>query len=282
MALNLPAASEDRRFVTALARGLQLLQCFRHGERWLSHNQITARTGLPKATVSRLAFTLVAMGFLQHDAARGAYALGSGGLSVGFRALAGIDVAALARPVLEELASFSQAAVSLGVRHQNSMVYIAHARGHGRLTLSLDVGARIPLASTAMGRAWLCALPDSRRDAVEGELCNSLGDAWPGTRARLDDAFAQYRDAGFVTSEGEWEPEISATGVPIASPHGGEPYALTIGGPSSALTHDRLLRQLGPRLAEAGREIESALRLDGASMPPSSARPAALVSNQRA
>jgi len=254
------ATLADRRYVTALARGLELLQCFRWGERWLSHQEITRRTRLPKATVSRLAFTLAALGYLEHDAARGAYALGPGGLALGFRVLGNADVARLARPVLDELAALSQAAVSIGVRHQLAMVYIAHARGHGRLTLSLDVGARIPLDRTAMGRALLCGLPDDRRAALFVELEQKLGARWPASRENLERALAQHRDSGFVTAMGEWEMDVSAVGVPIAAGHHREPYAITIGGPGSVLTREKLLRDLGPRLVDAAREIERLLR----------------------
>lgn len=257
-------AATDRRYVTALARGLELLQCFRFGERWLSHREITERTQLPKATVSRLAFTLAAQGFLQHDAQRGMYCLGPGGLALGFRALANMEVAALARPVMDRLATWSQAAVSLGLRHQQSMVYIAHSRGHARLTLSLDIGARIPIASTSMGRAWLCALDEAARVQVHEELKAELGRAWPAAKAALARADEQFRSLGFVTSEGEWASDISAVGAPVRGPTPGECYALSIGGPSNVLTHERLFKLLGPRVAEAAHEITEALRLSPA------------------
>lgn len=254
------SAAADRRYVTALARGLELLHCFRWGERWLSHQELTRRSGLPKATVSRLAFTLVALGYLAHDTARGMYGLGPGGLTLGMRVLANDEISAFARPVLEELAGVSGAAVSLGVRHQLSMVYIAHARGPGRLTLALDVGARIPIESTSMGRAFLCALPEYKRAELHAELQQKLGDRWKATQAGLQRAADQYRQSGFVTSLGEWATDISAVGAAIDVGHGGEPYALNIGGPATVLTRQRLLDDLGPRLASAALRIQQAIR----------------------
>ena len=47
-------ADKDRNFVTALARGLELLRCFRDGEVTLTNSDFSERTGLPKATISRL------------------------------------------------------------------------------------------------------------------------------------------------------------------------------------------------------------------------------------
>jgi DNA-binding IclR family transcriptional regulator len=252
--------TNDRRFVAALARGLEVLQAFRYGERWLTHQEIALRTGLPKATVSRLAFTLVALGFLRQDAARRSYQLGNGGLTIGFRILGNAEIAAIARPELEELAALSQAAVSLGVRHQHSMVYIAHARGQARLTLSLDVGARIPIESTSMGRAFLCALPALRRGELERELQEKLGTKWAATAASLKRADGQWQQHGFVTSEAEWESDINAVGAAIDPGTGAEPYAINVGGPVTVLTRERLYDELGPRVAQAAKRIEAALR----------------------
>jgi DNA-binding IclR family transcriptional regulator len=165
---------------------------------------------------------------------------------------------------MDRLASWSQAAVSLGLRHQLSMVYIAHSRGHARLTLSLDIGARIPIESTSMGRAWLCGLAEASRAQVLDEIKASLGRGWPAARAALARADEQYRSLGFVTSEGEWAADISAVGAPVPGPTPGETYALSIGGPSTVLTHERLFKLLGPRLAEAAQEIAEVLRLQAA------------------
>ena len=255
----LDAPHVDRRYVTALARGLDVLACFRFGERWLTHQEITRRTGLPKATVSRLAFTLAACGYLVHSPERGVYGPGAGGLALGYRVLSSTDIAQIARPVMTELADHSRAAVSLGTRHHLSMVYVAHCRGQGRLTLGLDVGARLPIDTTSMGRAFLCALEPAPRD----ELCRRLMTAndadWPRRSEGIARAVADYGRLGFTTSEREWESDISAVGVPLLLGDGKEPYVLNIGGPSSWLTHERLHEDLGPRLAGAARRIEAAV-----------------------
>ena len=62
-----PAGAEtrnDRRFVESLARGLAVLRCFAPADRELGNREIAIRTGLPPATVSRLTFTLTALGYL--------------------------------------------------------------------------------------------------------------------------------------------------------------------------------------------------------------------------
>ncbi|MBQ1762134.1 MAG: IclR family transcriptional regulator [Aquincola sp.] len=247
-------AEEDRRYVTALARGLEVLRCFKPQDRWLSHQEIARRTGLPQATVSRLTFTLVHLGYLRHQAEAGHYALAGGVLALGFSMLSNFDIARIARPVMQALADEVEAAVSMGLRHQLQMVYVAHCRGAGRLTLGLDVGARLPLPDTAMGRALLVALPEAEREALCTQLQQAQPRDWPRQRRAIELALAQHAAHGYVLSEQDWQRDISAIGVPVEVGDGRPPLALTIGGPSSYLAHELLLR-LGPRLVRASAQI---------------------------
>ena len=52
------AERQDRDFVTALARGLELLRAFRREGEALGNGELAERTGLSRSTVSRLAYTL--------------------------------------------------------------------------------------------------------------------------------------------------------------------------------------------------------------------------------
>ena len=253
------AAHGDRRFITALARGLSVLQCFKPHERWLPHQEIVRRTGLPSATVSRLAFTLVSLGYLKHRSSAGEYALSAAVLALGFSMLTGCDLGRVAQPFMQTLADVSRAAVSLGVRHELSMVYIANCSGTDRLTLGLDVGARIPIAVTAMGRAVLCAAAEPERERLHGMLEAADPAAWPKFRAGLTRAMEMFTERGFVTSESEWEADISSIGAVIDIGGGCGPFGLTIGGPSSYLKGRFLYDELGPKLVQVARDITAAV-----------------------
>src|SRR5246127_371154 len=94
---------DERKFVVALARGLDLLRAFRPGESMLGNRDFVERTGLPKATVNRLAYTLTVLGYLRFDEALGKYALDAGVLSLGFALLSGTDTLEFARPPMRDL-----------------------------------------------------------------------------------------------------------------------------------------------------------------------------------
>ena len=85
-------AGKDRQFVNALARGLEILRCFRPGEVYLANTELSKRTGLPKPTISRLTHTLTTLGYLDFSAELGKYQLGSGVLALGYSLLSGMDI----------------------------------------------------------------------------------------------------------------------------------------------------------------------------------------------
>lgn len=253
-------AGKDRQFVAALARGLDILRAFRPGETYLGNRELAARTRLPRPTVSRLTYTLTELGYLIHDANFEKYRLGSAALTLGFAALATMDFRHVARRFMQEIADLSKASVSLGEGNGTELIYIENCRGTGGLTLGLDVGARVPMATTAMGRAYVAALDDVARARVFDRLRLHHGGDWPSVRAGLEQAMRDYADRGFTASIGEWQPEIHAVGVAIVLPETRRVYGLNCGGAAFLLTRERLETEIGPRLVEVARHIEIAVR----------------------
>lgn len=250
---------EDRHFVTALARGLEVLSCFRHGEITLSNQELAQRCKLPKSTVSRLTMTLTKLGYLIQVQESGRYRLGTACLALGSALLTKLDVRKIARPMMLELANFSGASVSLGVRDKLSMIYVENCRSGAALTLTLDVGSRMPLATSAMGRAWLASVPESeRRDALE--QIRQLDDlAWPGLQAGVEQALADYRTLGVACSFGDWNQEVNGIARAFDPGNGLPIMAVNVGGPSYNLSPDFLLAEVRPRLIQLVHVIEAAL-----------------------
>src|SRR6202161_1299501 len=160
---------KDRHFVTALARGLEVLACYRHGDRLLGNQELSKRCGLAKSTVSRLTHTLTNLGYLIYVEESAKYSLGTATLSLASAMLSRLDIRKLAHPLMQELAEFGQCMVSLGSSDRLSMIYVDAVRGSAAVTLSLDSGARIQIATSAMGRAYLTAVSENERnDIMEG------------------------------------------------------------------------------------------------------------------
>lgn len=253
------AGSGDRHFVTALARGLQVLACFGSGDSQLGNQELAMRCGLPKSTVSRLTMTLTRLGYLIQTPDTGRYRLGMATLSLGSAMLSRLDLRQVARPLMQELAACSGASVSLGARDRLSMIYIEHCRGPAALTLSMDVGARMPLATSAIGRAWLAVIDDAQRAAVMAEVRSGDEAAWPKVRAGIERAVKDHAKLGVTCSFGDWQKDVNGIARAFHPGGGLPPMAISCGGAASGLAKDFLLEKVRPRLVELTQRLEATL-----------------------
>lgn len=253
-----PKTGEDRYFITALSRGLDVLACFRSGDVSLSNQQISERCGLPKSTVTRIVYTLTKRGYLIQVEPGGRYALGTATLSLGSSMLARMDVRRLARPLMQELADFAGATLALGVRDRLSIIYTEVARSAATLALTLQVGSRIPLATSAIGRAYLANASEQERNAIvrlAGELDDSAAETMREGIAR---GIRDYQEFGCATSFGEWQKDVNGIAVSFRTTGTIPSMVINCGGPSSSLSRDFLLEEVKPRLLALARKLENA------------------------
>jgi DNA-binding IclR family transcriptional regulator len=252
-------SEKDRKFVVALARGLEVLSCFHAGDHFLGNNQIAERTGLAKSTVSRLTYTLTEVGYLRFDPSLNKYRLGTAVLSLSYSLLGQMDVRRIARPLMQALAEHTQAAVNLGVRDRLSMVYIDTYRNASTYAVQLDVGSQIALATSSMGRAYLAALPEAERLGVMEEIRASDEQNWPRIKQGIEQAVLDYREKGYCLSLGDWRREVHAIAIPLVAADGSEIMGFSCSGASFQLRPQVIEEDIGPRLLNLVGNVKTAL-----------------------
>jgi len=248
----------DRSFVVALSRGLDVLRAFHPNDGLLGNQELAARTNLPKPTISRLTYTLTKLGYLTPVPRFEKYQLAPSAMALGYAALANLGVRHLSEAYREELMRETGGAVAVGGRDRHSMIYFGQSRT-GLLGVQLDVGSRVPIATTAMGRAYIWALPDDDRAALLRELRDHYGNRWSKMRDGIERAGEMLARNGFTISAGEWQEDVHAVGVPLKLNDGTGPYAFNCGAPAFRFTEERLINDIGPRLVTMVRNIEAAL-----------------------
>ncbi len=251
---NTEAPQNDRQFVTALSRGLDVLRAFRPDDRaGLSNRDLASRTGLPNSTVSRLTYTLMQIGYLLYDEQTGRYSMGVPVLSLGYACLGAMPIREAAKDQMQKLADYAGdgVQVALGARDGPTVTYLACARAtNGMVSLQLGVGSRISLARSAMGRAYLAASKEAERVEILAELAEHHGpERWPAIYKGIQSAATQIAERGFYANYGEWHEGVHSIAVPFASSSDGAPdLAFNLGGPAHFLPRERMEDDLGPRL----------------------------------
>ena len=250
----------DKDQVSALARGLQLVECFRSSQRFLGMQELVDRTGLPKATVSRLLNTLVAQGYLEYSQMQERYYLGAGLLSLGFSALGSMGIRQIARPFMRELAEQSSASVGIAARDCHTMVYVENCASAANQNFRLSTGSRVPLATSALGRAYFCGLDDDAKEDLLASLTNRDGHDDGSIRQSLEEGMKCYERHGFCVSAGDWQTDVNAVGIPYRCPDGTAVLAFNCCGPAYQLPEDKLFDVWGPRLVNLVRNVDAAMR----------------------
>lgn len=238
-----PAARDE---VSALARGLSVLRALADAPGPLSNRALTDATGIPKATVSRLAATLVAAGFVQQDPDSERFQLGPALLDLSSAYLRNFDMRALCRPYLAELADHAQASVHLGLRDGLDILMIDTVRPRSAVILTrTDIGTRMDIATSACGRAYFGALLPAEREALLQDYRREAPQRWKAAREMLLRGAADVEAHGYGSSFQEWHRDINAIGFTLRGPRG-ELYALSCGGPAYALSPKTLRTEVAP------------------------------------
>jgi DNA-binding IclR family transcriptional regulator len=240
---------QDRHFVTALARGLTVLEAFRPGEATLSNQQLATRTGLPKSTVSRLTYTLTRLNYLSQAGTSGGYQPGLAALSLSSSILACFDLRRVAAPLMRAFALEQNVSVSLGMLDGTDIVYLETCRSQARVSVQLTLGSRVPVATTAIGRACYNGLSGAEQDLLRQQLSARYQTAWPRIEERLEAACAEGRHVGYCASFGEYEPEVMAIGVALPALGPGQPaMGLNASAPAFTMDEDSMRQRIAPAL----------------------------------
>ncbi len=244
-----------RQFITALARGLDVLSAFKVNDPPLSNLELAKRTGLPRPTISRITYTLTELGYLTYQERFGCYELGGGALVLGHVARTNFNAIERIRPIMTRLADFSNANVGVGRRDRLNMVYLDVVHGPSRIGLRFEVGSQVPLFQTAMGRAYLAGIPHEDALKLVNQMRGQTSDLIEDPRRIVETAREEFARLGFCSSAGDWHDDIHGVAVAIDIPELGGVLAVNVGAPAYLMPKSRMMTEVGPELVRTAREI---------------------------
>lgn len=245
--------------VSALERGIGLLRCFNEQVVSLSAVDLAAMTGIPRPSVIRLASTMCVLGLMRSTSEGDRYSLGPALVSLSHSFLAGLDQRSLFRQMMQPLADETQGSLYLAMRDDLEMVVIETCRARGSmLSARVDTGTRTPLATSALGRAYLLGLDPAQREALIAELQIRAGESGSAAHQPLRDALSVAAQTGYCVSIGTFHPDINSVSVPFKGPTG-EVFSVNCGGAAFRFSEDRLIHEVVPRLYPLTSELAQSM-----------------------
>jgi DNA-binding IclR family transcriptional regulator len=148
------------------SRALGLLDAFDSASPRLSLSEIAERSGTPLATAHRLLAELADWGALVRRP-DGRYEIGRKLWDLGLLAPVQLELRQVAAPFLLDLHTTIRDTVHLAVRDGLSALYVDRISGRDSVPVVSQVGSRLPLHATGVGKVLLAAAPD---DVLEQAL----------------------------------------------------------------------------------------------------------------
>ena len=245
----------------SISRALAVLNVFCDGASDLGVVEVAERSGLSLSTAHRITRALVTEGYLAQQEGRERYRLGQQALLLGRAAQRRLGME-LARPVLRALATRTGESVNLGLLDGNSAVVVQREESSHALRFSIEVGTRIALHASSMGKSLLAFNEDlgAYLDQLEDDDLIPLTGKTHANIAGLRADLAEIRQRGWSVDDEESMLGVRCVAAPVLDSTGKARAAVAIQAPAVRMPDKRLL-EFGPQVLQAAEELARLLPL---------------------
>jgi DNA-binding IclR family transcriptional regulator len=252
--------------IQSIERAFAILEEIARNRDGIALAELSRRVGLHNSTTFHLVKTMVSLGYIQQTSESKRYRVGRNLFTLAAGALHEIELAQVARPVLETLALRSGECSHFAVRSGDDIVVVAKTAGTGMFQVADQVGIVRPAHCTALGKVLLAALHPQQ---LERHLqTRELRRFTPRTIIEHDALLREIeavRRGGIAFDDGEFDPDARCVAVPVHNFTGQVAGAIGISAPMWRLTMQalqektQLVREAAAELSrELGFEVKSA------------------------
>lgn len=223
--------------VQSVDRAFLILELLSHYNEGLGITKISNHTNLHKSTVHRLISSLVQNGFVDQCPTTSNYRITLKMYEIGSRRLKDLDILTASKPYTEKISKILNEVVHLVIREEENIVYIDKIKAENTIQLTSNIGKRVPMYSTSVGKAML-AYTDSK--VVE--------EIWYNTDIKkltentiihfktFKNELLKVHELGFAVDNEENEKGVKCVGAPIFGLNSEVVGAISVSAPSNRIT----------------------------------------------
>jgi IclR family transcriptional regulator, acetate operon repressor len=244
--------------VKALERGLALLDTLESSE-GLTLSSLARNAQMTVSTTHRLLTTLQTREFVRFDHVSNTWSIGVRAFEIGQAFARQTDLVAISRPTMVRLMQASEETVSLGRFVADEIVFVAQVETKSSIRAFLPPGERGPLHASGCGKAILATWPDERVSrALRSKGMPALTSYTITDIGTMHDSLKAARVRGWSINDEEHTIGMRCVAAPIFDSNGQSIAAISVSGPSSRVSDDRL-QKFGLMIREAAVEITSSI-----------------------
>jgi len=237
--------------ISSVGNALRLLLLFKDRPR-LRLSDAAADLGVSTSTAHRLLAMLQSYDFVRHEHDLRTYVLGPVLTDLGLSAVRNMDIRAVARPILADLAIRIDETVHLAILEGSNVRYVFCVEGDRQLRVADRTGQVLPAHTSAMGRALLADMSPDRLEKLMTQLEAERVDV-DELRTELD----RIRERGYALN---FRPDdVASMAMTVRDAEGKTLGAINAAGPSSRMSKQDQ-KHIARQLHAAAVQIEDALR----------------------
>ncbi|MGH2407823.1 MAG: IclR family transcriptional regulator [Candidatus Limnocylindrales bacterium] len=233
-------------------RVVDILETFPRLGPELGVSDVSRALGLKKATTHRILASLLRRGIVAQNATTRRYRLGMKLWELGQLATSQVDWGERVKPFLQELTDVSGETTHLAVLNDGQVLYVEKVESSRSLRMPSQVGRRLPVHCTGVGKALVAFLPE---EVLAGLLSRRGMPAFtPNTITeleRLREELERVRRRGYAVDDQEIEEGLVCVAAPVRDHTGHVVAATSIAGPSSRLRPETIVMHAAEVVAAA-------------------------------
>jgi len=242
--------------IQALVRAIDILNCFEDAEE-LGVTEISNKIKLHKSTTFNIISTLEHCHYLEKNENTGKYRLGIELFRMGTKVR--YDLRKIVVPYLEKLLAEFKETANLVVRDGDYVIYLEKIESPHSMRISTAAGSRLPVNTTAVGKAILSGLPDEELDEIiNGIPLVKFTEYTICDQTALLDNIKKVRSSGYAEDFEELEIGLTCVAAPIFNHTGKAFAAISISGPTSRMSEE-IRKGMGKSLVQVTQEISKML-----------------------
>lgn len=248
-----PAAGQ----VQSLSRGLTLLEYISESTGGIALTDLALQAALPNSTTHRLLMTLEQHGFVRQTGDLGLWVIASNAFIIGSSFLESRNLLALVHPILRRLMDESGETVNLAILDHTEFdaVIVDQVQCNALMRMSAPIGGKLPLHASGAGKAFIATLPEDQLiPLLSKKGLHAYTPYTLTTPSALKENLQQAKKQGFSYDDEEHALGLRCIGACIYDEHKEAFAAISISGPLSRITDDRVT-ELGAMVIKAAKEI---------------------------
>lgn len=222
----MPLATEE---VKSVEKAITLIETLAEANQSLPLQEISKRTGYAKSTIHRLLSTLRAHDIVEQSTQDGRYMLGIRLFELGCSISNNWDVAAIARPYMQNIANELNESICLSILSRGEALIMSFMESTSAFHVVSKVGSRLPAHCTVQGKIMLSYLSPLQVRHIIRE--HGMQVYTPNTIHSIEALEAELqltRERGYAIDNSEFHVGLHSVAAPILNYSGEAMYSIAV------------------------------------------------------